>query len=144
MEYLVEAAPPLLDVGLVGMLAPHFHNQIEVLLPNDELLDRGWFPHLIQRLYGLLLYPLIIVVLLSHGHLPDRRRLSRPFVAQLLPLRVVVKVIVFCRVGLVADSCEVETAELEALRVRDYQLVDALQELDEHRRRLGAFLCLEA
>lgn len=133
----------MLDVGLVRMLALHFHNKIEILLPNDELLDRRGFPYFIQRLYGFLLDPLIIVVLLPHGHLPNRRRLPCPFVTQFLPLRVVVKIIVFGRVGLIADSRQVETAEFEALRVGHYQLVDALQELNEHRRRLAISLSLE-
>lgn len=75
MKYLIEAAPSLLYIGLVRILALHFHNKIKIFLPNDELFNRRRLPHHIQRLNRLFFNPLIIVVLLSHGHLPNRRSL---------------------------------------------------------------------
>jgi hypothetical protein len=134
VQYLVKTAPPLFDVDLVRILAGHFHKQIEVLPPDEEFLDGGRLPRLVEGLDGLALDPLVVVVLLAHGHLPDGGRFERQLGRHLFLLRVVEEVVVFGRVGLVADASKVETAKLEALGVSHQQLIHAIQELNEHWR----------
>ena len=144
MQCLVDAVLALPHIGLLGVLAVHSRQQVVVLPPHQELLDRRTLPNRYQRLYRIAFHPLVVVKLLPHGHLPDGSSLWREFGGEPVLLRVEEEVVVFGRVGLVGDPGQVETAELEALGMGNQQLVHALQELHVNGRGFRDFLAFEA
>jgi hypothetical protein len=39
MQHLIQTAPSLFYIGLVGVFTGHFNQEIEILLPDNELFD---------------------------------------------------------------------------------------------------------
>lgn len=84
MQCLIYTILPLLDIHLLHIFAIHLCNKVIILPPYQKFLNRGALPNLNQRLYCIFLHPLIIVKLLSHGHLPYRCSFGGKFGAEFM------------------------------------------------------------